>query len=123
VGADLGVGEDRVRFADVPGDGDGPVMREKCPGVDEDDRITVEVDDSDVGVDLLGDLVNVRGRRQSATQVEELVDACAAKCVTARRRNARLARAPSTTNGAAWATSLATRRSTPKLSFPPNQLS
>ena len=47
---------------------------EQRPGVGEDDRVVVHVDDPGLRCDVLGDLVSVARRRDAGADVEELPD-------------------------------------------------
>jgi hypothetical protein len=75
--ADLRAGGDGGRVAEVAADGGdalGPVLEDGL-GVQDDDRVAVNVDDPRVRVGGLGDLVDVGGGGQARADVEELPDA------------------------------------------------
>jgi hypothetical protein len=73
---DDGVGQDVAGVADVGVDDVGPDrVAEQRLAVGVDDGVVVDVDDADVGVDLVRDLADVARRGQAGPDVDELGDA------------------------------------------------
>jgi hypothetical protein len=69
--------QDLLRVPDVGVDvvgGSQRVAGQQGPGVDQDQRVIVDVDDPGLGRDALCQLVGVVGRRQAGPEVEELPD-------------------------------------------------
>jgi hypothetical protein len=67
--------QDARRITGIPGHGDGPVVAgQQRPGMDQHDRVVVEVDHPRVRLDALGDLVDVPGSGKTRAHIQELAD-------------------------------------------------